>query len=207
MSESEPVVVEVTSLREFFRDALHEAIERQRFEVDDHTEHYVVNVLTLFARSEALFDRTSDGARLRPLALMLADAVEANSGAQRIHALQRLGDVSLFIAGFFARSFSRRPVDVDYHIAMGGRAYDSLADMLGHTQRGRALTGVFRELAAKFQRMVDALNELAETSYEHSDRDVMRLYEIYLKTGSPRARNRLLRLGVQPVAAPVGREH
>ena len=66
---------------------------------------------------------------------------------------------------------------------------------------------MFRELAAKFQRMVDALNELAETSYEHSDRDVMRLYEIYLKTGSPRARNLLLRLGVQPVAASTGSEH
>jgi hypothetical protein len=207
MSGSEPVVVEVTSLREFFRDALHEAIERQRFAVDDHTEHYVVNVLTLFSRSEALFDRTSEGARLRPLALMLADAVEANTGAQRIHALQRLGDVSLFIAGFFARSFSHRLVDVDYHIAMGGRAYDSLADTLGNTQRGRALTGVFRELAAKFQQMVDALNELAETSYEHSDSDVMRLYEIYLKTGSPRARSLLLRLGVLPVVAPIGAEH
>jgi hypothetical protein len=207
MGGSEPVVVEVTSLREFFRDALHEAIERQRFEVDDHTEHYVVNVLTLFSRSEALFDRTSDGARLRPLALMLADAVEANSGTQRIHALQRLGDVSLFIAGFFARGFSHKLVDVDYHVAMGGRAYDSLADTLGNTQRGRALTGVFRELATKFQRMVDALNELAETSYEHSDRDLMRLYEIYIKTGSPRARNLLLRLGVQPVAASTGIEH
>jgi len=204
MSESEPVVVEVTSLREFFRDALHEAIERQRFEVDDHTEHYVVNVLTLFSRSEALFDRTPEGPRLRPLAMMLADAVEANSGAQRMHALQRLGDVSLFIAGFFAEGFARRPVGVDYHVAMGGRAYDSLAGMLGNTQRGRALTGVFRELAAKFQRLVDALNEVAETAYEHSDRDVMRLYESYLRTGSPRARDLLLRLGVQPVAGPGG---
>lgn len=207
MSRSEPVVVEVTSLREFFRDALHEAIERQRFAVDDHTEHYVVNVLTLFSRSEALFDATPEGPRLRPLALMLADAVEAGSGAERMHALQRLGDVSLFIAGFFGQGFACRLVDVDYHVAMGGRAYDSLAGLLGNTQRGRALTGVFRELAAKFQRLVDALNEVAETAYEHSDRDVMRLYEIYMKTGSPRARELLLRLGVQPFAAMPGFEH
>jgi len=207
MNAAEPVVVEVTSLQEFFREALHDAIERQRFEVDDHTEHYVVNVLTLFSRSDALFDATPEGPRLRPLALMLADAVEAGSGPERIHALQRLGDVSLFIAGFFAQSFSRRLVDVDYHIAMGGRAYDSLAGMLRNTQRGRALGGVFRELGAKFQRLVDALNEVAETAYEHSDRDLMRLYEIYMKTGSPRARDLLLRLGVQPVASTVGREH
>ena len=41
---------------------------------------------------------------------------------------------------------------------------------------------------------------MAETAYEHSHSDLLRLYEIYLKTGSPRARDLLLKLGVQPVA-------
>jgi hypothetical protein len=201
MKGTDAVVLKVASLEEFFREALQEAVEHQRFELDDHTEHYVVNVLTLFARSEALFDPTPDGLRLRPLAMMLADAVEAGPGPGRLHALQRLGDVSLFVAGFLARGFSRRLVDVDYHIAMGGRAYDSLASMARGTTRGRALAGVFRELAAKFQRLVDALNEVAESACEPSHADLLRLYEIYLKTGSPRARDLLLKLGVQPVVA------
>jgi hypothetical protein len=204
--ENEPVVVEVASLQEFFREALQEAVGHQRFELDDHTEHYVVNMLTLFSRSEALFDRTPEGSRLRPLALMLAEAVQAGPGAARVHALQRLGDVSLFAAGFLSGSFSRRLVDVDYHIAMGGRAYDSLASMLQGTVRGKALSAVFHELAAKFQRLVDALNEVAESACEHSDSDLLRLYEVYLKTGSPRARGLLLKLGVQPVKAAL-REH
>jgi len=207
MADGEPMVVEVRDLREFFREALQDAIGRQRFAIDDHTEHYVVNVLTLFSRSEALFEPTPEGQRLRPLAMMLADAVHAGTATERLHALQRLGDVSLFIAGFFARSFSRRLVDVDYHIAMGGRAYDSAAELTRGTTRGRALAGVFRELAAKFQRLVDALNEVAECAHEHSDRDVMRLYEIYLRTGSPRARDLLLKLGVQPVVAGARQDH
>jgi hypothetical protein len=201
-------VLEVASLTEYFRTELHEAIARQQVDIDDHTEHYVVGVLTGFARSEVLYDATPDGPRLRPLALMLADAVAATSEAERIQLTQRLGDVSLFLAGFFARGFARSLVDVDYHIAMGGRAYGSLAEMLRGRQRGRALAGVFGQLAAKFQRVVDALNEIAECAYTHTDRDVMRLYEIWLKTGSPRAQGLLLKLGVQPVAAAGGRlEH
>jgi hypothetical protein len=200
-------VLEVPSLTEFFRGAVREAVGRQQLDIDDHTEHYVVGVLTLFSRSEALFEAGPDGPRLKPLALMLADAAAAASGAERFHLTQRLGDVSLFTAGFFARGFARRLVDVDYHIAMGGRAYGSLAEMLRGTARGRALSGVFRELAEKFQRLVDALNDIADTAHVHSDRDVMRLYEMWLRTGSPRARDLLQRLGVRPVAAPLRTDH
>jgi hypothetical protein len=36
-------------------------------------------------------------------------------------------------------------------------------------------------------------------SYCHSDADILRLYEIWMKTGSQRAHGLLNRLGVQPV--------
>lgn len=197
--------IDVRNLREFFRDAVHDALARQQVGVDDHTEHYVVNVLTMFARSEALFEPTPGGPRLRPLALMLAEAAGAATGEQRSRTLQRLGDVSLFVAGFLSHGFARRLVDVDYHIAMGGRAYGTLADSCGRGARGRALASVFAELAAKFQRLVDALNDVSEMSWRHSDRDVLRLYEVWLRTGSPRAHALLRELGVSPTVVPVGR--
>lgn len=197
--------IDVRNLREFFRDSLHEALLRQRSTVDDHTEAYVVNMLTMFSRSEALFEPTPLGPRLRPLALMLAEAAEAPTREHRTRTLQRLGDVSLFVAGFLSQGFARRLVDVDYHIAMGGRAYGTLADACREGARGRALSGVFAELAAKFQRVVDALNDVSEMAHRHDQRDVMRQYEIWLKTGSPRAAGILRSLGVEPVPAPVGR--
>jgi hypothetical protein len=193
------------NLREFFRDSLHAALVRQRASVDDHTEAYVVNLLTMFSRSDALFEPTPLGPRLRPLALMLAEAAEAPSAEHRTRSLQRLGDVSLFMAGFFAQGFARRLVDVDYHIAMGGRAYGTLAETCRDGARGRALRSVFGELATKFQRVVDALNDVSEMAHQHDHRDVMRQYEIWLKTGSPRAAGILRRLGVDPVPVPVDR--
>jgi len=201
MSEREQAqVVTVANLREFFRDNLHDALARQHLEVEDQTEHYVVNLLTLFARAEALYEQTPEGPRLKPLVVMMTEALEARTSGDRNRGLQRLGDVSLFVAGFFAHSFARKLIDIDYHIAMGGRAYRTLAEALAR-RRNAALAQVFAELAEKFQPLVDALNELSETSYRHSDRDILRLYELWLKTGSRRSYQLLRRLGVDPAPA------
>jgi hypothetical protein len=192
-------LVAVSSLREFFRDAFHAATERQKLEIEEQSEQYVVNLLTMFSRADALYEKTPEGLRIRPLAHMLAEALDAPSAAARQRALQRLGDVSLFIAGFFARSFARKLIDIDYHIAMGGNAYGSLADSMQRSASGRAIGAIYAELAQKFQRLVDALNEVSEMSYVHSDADILRLYEIWMKTGSARAHGLLNRLGVRPV--------
>jgi len=205
--EATKPLVAVTNLREFFHDSVQTALRKQHLAVDDHTEHYVVNVLTMFARSEELYESTPEGIRLKPLARMLADACAAPSSQQRDETLRRLGDVSLFVAGFFAQSFARKLVDIDYHIAMGGRAYGTLADNLRGSIRGQAFAAVFLELAQKFQRLVDVLNEVAEMAYTHTDKDILRLYEIWMKTGSPRAFAILQRLGVAPVLQSARKEH
>ena len=205
--EAAKPLVAVTNLREFFHDSVQAALRKQRVDVDDHTEHYVVNILTMFARSEELYDITPEGVRLKPLAHMLADAAEASSPQQRDETLRRLGDVSLFVAGFFAQSFARKLIDIDYHIAMGGRAYGTLADNLRGTMRGQAFAAVFLELAQKFQRLVDVLNDVAEMAHTHTDKDILRLYEIWMKTGSPRAFAILQRLGVAPVLQSARKEH
>lgn len=200
----EVTVQPVANLKEYFKDALHAALVNQHLSVEGETEHYVVNLLTLFARSEALFDPTPEGPRLKPLVVLLSEAMEARTRGERNRGLQRLGDVSLFIAGFFAQGFACKLIDIDYHIAMGGRAYGTLASALSGgmsaPRRGGALALVFAELAEKFQMMVDALNELSESAYTHSDRDILRLYELWLKTGSRRSFRLLERLGIEPVA-------
>jgi hypothetical protein len=195
-------VVPVSNLTEYFRDALHGALVHQHVAVDDQTEQYVVNMLTLFSRAEELHASMPNGRRVAPLATLLAAAVDAPTALERNQALQRLGDVSLFMAGFFAHGFARRLVDVDYHIAMGGCAYSTLASSMAQGRR-RALSQVFAELASKFQPLVDALGEISDTARVWSQSDVLRLYEMWLKTGSTRAKRLLGDLGVAPVPATL----
>jgi hypothetical protein len=198
--QQDPGLVAVADVREFFRESLQTALEHQHLRVRDHTEHYVVNLLAMFARTDALFEPgTEQRSQLKPLALLLAEAVDAPDERQRFRLLQRLGDVALFVAGFLAGSFARRPVDIDYHIAMGGRAYGALAQAPGHGAQ-RVLASVFAELEDKFQPLVDALHEIGDGATRQSQRDVLRLYEMWHKTGSQRAHRLLMQLGVQPVA-------
>jgi hypothetical protein len=113
--------------------------------------------------------------------------------------LQRIGDVALFTAGFFADSLAYRPVDMDYYVGLGGGAYSSLSDEIRGTTRATALVDVFRELARKFQSLVDVLNEVRDGARRCTDVDVLRTYEVWRKTGSKRAATLLKQNGVVPI--------
>jgi len=192
----------VESLADFFRTSIDEALSRQRVAVDPHAAHYVVNLLTLFSRSDQLYEQQGEVYGIRPLALMLADAADATTVEERNHCLRRIGDVSLFISGFFADSLSTTAVDVDYYISMGGNAYGSLSEEVRGSVRGRALAGVFAELARKFHVLVDVLNDVR--AGPGSDTDMLRTYEIWLKTGSRRAEQLLRDNDVIPIRSSGG---
>ncbi len=198
-------VVPVANLRDYFRQSIDAAIDKQGVAVDPHTTHYVVNLLTIFARSEELYEDHGDSYGLKPLAMMMADSLDAATVEQRNFALQRIGDVSLFIAGFFADSLAHRLVDLDYYIYMGGNAYGSLSEEIRGTTRGRALADVYRELARKFQLVVDILNEVRDGARRSSDLNLLRTYEVWLKTGSKRAENLLRENGVVPISGTISR--
>ena len=153
-------------------------------------------MLTLFTRAEELYGSGPER-RLPPLAAMLAEAVEAPSTRDSDRALQRLGDVALFMAGFFPDYLARRPVDVDYYIRMGGSAYGTLADRSRTTSHAIGLADIFAELADKFASFVEVLGHIADLGRQYTSSDIMRLYELWIATGSRRARERLDALGVQ----------
>lgn len=194
-------VIAVNNLQEFFRDSVDNAAKAQNLSVTTHTAHYVVNLLTQYSRSEHFYEQTDDGVAIRPLALMLDDALSCESDSEREVRFRRLGDVALFVSGFFARSFARRPVDVDYYIAMGGNAYGTLSNAMRGSSRPHVFCDIFDELATKFQPLVDVLNEIADGARVHSDTDIMRLYEIWRRTGSPRAARKLREHGVVPIGS------
>jgi hypothetical protein len=178
-----------------------EALTRHSVDADDHTVHYVVNLLTLFTRADDFYGDVPAGKGLPPLARMFADASEAESDVDRDRHLQRLGDVALFMAGFFPDYFERKPVGVDYCIRRGGAAYGTLAERSKQMIRRRALADIFEELAEKFGMFVDVLGEIADLGRRYTSSDVLRLYDLWLTTGSRRARARLDALGVPSAVA------
>jgi hypothetical protein len=192
-------VVAVSNLEDWFRQSIGDALQKRHVVAETHTERYMVRLATDFARSENLYEYTRDGGYgLKPLARMLCEAFEASSAEVRQQTLQRLGDVALFIAGFFADSLSHKSVDVDYYNHMGEAAYSTLAELPARSLREMALNAVFVELARKFGEFVDVLNEVAQQAQVTAEADIFRLYELWVRTGSRRAADKLRALGVQP---------
>jgi hypothetical protein len=191
-----PRIRPVKNLREYFMRSVAASMQRNDVEVDEHTSCYVVDLLTLYARSEALFEDGENGPELRPVALVLADAV-GGSREEKHRALRRVGDQSLFIAGFLAESLSSRVVDIDYYVGMGGSAYAALSHASRNTLRDFALGPVFAELAENFVEFVDVLTDLRSRATS-DEQDMLRLYDSWIRTGSRRAARRLRAHGIEP---------
>ena len=201
---TDPKVLSAQSIHEFFRELLSLAIENQRARVHQATELYLANLLSGFLQTESLLVREEDGSlQRRPLALLFKEALE-EEGAARARALRRLGDTSLFVSGMFSESLSASLVDVEYAIAMGSRAYDALGEVAA--RHGRGARSVWEELAAKFSQLVEVLNEVSERTLATSNAGLLRIYEKWIKTGSPRVATLLSEHGVPAVLArPKGR--
>lgn len=175
---------------EYFKEQVEVALARQHVEADALTAFYVVNLLAEFLQRPAAADE--------PLSLQLARAFERGGTHQRL-GLKQVGDLSLFVSGFFSDSLNRKMVDVDYYVAIGGFAYGSLSRAEGGT-----LSPVFAELAEKFVAFADVLSEVSERAWCSSNADLLRLYEKWLKTGSRRSGQLLLEHGVLPCPPKSG---
>lgn len=197
---SSPGLIVATTLREFFYEATQTALSRQQVEAQPETASYLVNLLMSYLHTGRLFELSDDGPEFRPLALRHGDTLLASSPERRQRALRDLGDAALFVAGVFAESFNRKLVDVDYYAAMGGSAYARLADSLQTSSTGRSFSPLFTELATRFTDYTDVLAEVAEHPDVRNHKDVLRLYDRWLKTGSARAASRLRALGIEPNA-------
>ncbi len=193
-------VEQVANLRDYFRRSVEDVIDNRGVDMDPHAAHYVVNLLTSFSRSEALYEDDGESYGLKPLALMLADAANASSVEERSQSLQRIGDVSLFVSGFFSNSLARTAVDIDYYINMGGNAYAVLSEEVRGTFRGNAFAPIYQELSEKFLVLIDILNEVRDSKRIDSDVDLLRTYQQWLKTGSRRCEKLLRKQGVVPIS-------
>ena len=188
-------VMPVQNLQDYFRTSIDEVIAGQGVDIDPHATHYVVNMMTLFSRSEHFYEDDGEVYGLRPLALMLADAADAPTPEHRNQTLRRIGDVALFVAGFFIDSLCDKAVDADYYVHMGENAYGSLSEEVRGTFHGNAFADIYLELATKFRLLTDILNEVRGST----DQDVVRTFEIWQKTGSQRAERLLREQGIFPI--------
>ena len=193
-----------TSLMEYFKKAVEDTLAELQIEIDELTAFYVVNLLTYFFRTEHVY-HTAEELDKKSLAQVFLES-RFYDLLRRIRALRHIADYSLFISGFFAESFRRKLVDVDYFITLGSRAYLSLAEILKAYKEDKQFVPVYMELSEKFSSLVDVLSEISEKSIP-TQQDLLRLYERWLRTGSRWAQRKLHRKGILPLEIDLDKLH
>jgi hypothetical protein len=186
------------TVNEFFREVVGAAVRNQRVRTHELAVAYLVDVLAAFAHAEALHG-PKDSAD-RPMAALLGDALQASPDA-RISLFKKLGDLCLYISGFFSDSLNRKLVDIDYYIGMGGGAYASVSGLLRIRRGGEEFADLFGELAGKFDRFVDVFAEVSEQGAFTTNAGTLRIYEKWLRTSSDRLARELNERGVFPTEA------
>ena len=165
-----------------------EALTRLEVDASGAVEFYLVELLAQQART------TAD--TLEPLVFRLAEAAAIDEPAERFRRFRAVGDAALHTCGFFADHYERRGVSREYVVTMGGRAYDAAAD-LAFAARA-AEPDVFGELAGRFDAFARVLDEVRETTELRTPQDIVRLYDRWRRTRSPRLAERLRKAGVFP---------
>jgi hypothetical protein len=173
---------------EYFKELVDGALSHQGLATQELTAYYVVQLLASFLQRNVAAPQDDQ----TPLAVQLGRALES-AGMQQRATLKEIGDVSLFISGFFSDSLNRKLVDIDYYISIGGCAYNALSRVETDT-----FATVFAELGEKFVGFVDVLTEISERTSCTSNADLLRLYEKWLRTGSRRSGQLLVERGVVP---------
>ncbi|OFZ78498.1 MAG: hypothetical protein A2583_05415 [Bdellovibrionales bacterium RIFOXYD1_FULL_53_11] len=188
-------ITTVAQPMDYFRDLLHVALGHLKIKISPDLEYYLVNLLNQFMLSDRLFSRDEKGhMHQEPLALMIKDALETSKREHRHAMFRQVGDVSLYTAGFFQDSLQNKMVDVDYYIDMGGAAYKHAAASASAIM----LRAVFQELSERFAKFVDVLAEVSDKTGARTEKDLLRIYELWLKTRSKRAEKALKAAGILP---------
>lgn len=198
-------IISFDTLEDHFHHLVTDARDHQHVNVSDETVHYLSGMLVSFSSVDMLFQRNEEGRYLKPLAIMFGEAHQEENAALKYQGLRQLGDTALFISGMFPGVLRRKPVGLDYYIAMGGSAYNTASGLARRLKFARGFSGMFHELGRHFASLVDLLSEVAENSNMHSHADLLELYEQWLQTGSRRIASKLRAAGIEPFDFKMGR--
>lgn len=179
-------------LRAWFHERLEEALARKAVRAHEGTRAYLVELLAAMGIGR----RRAPGHV--PLALQLADAREAPPGPERLRRFREIGDEALCLSGLFAEHLERRGISQDYVQTMGGGAYESAGVLALSSASEAARIEVYRELAGEFRTFAEVLEDVHESTRPRTPQDIVKMYDKWRRTGSPRIAERLGEAGVYP---------
>jgi hypothetical protein len=200
-----PDIIRKENLLSYFEKMVSAAAFNQNLEMDDCLRLYLVNLLAYYLKTENLCPRDIDSLH-EPLAIIFKKATESE-GHSRYKLLKHLGDISLYISGFFSDSINKKSVGIEYYISMGSTAYDVLSISFDSKRSSIKHNEIFCQLSRDFANYVEVFSEISEKALLTSNKDIMKLYEKWLKTKNERTAQLLEEHGINPSEFVISHYH
>ncbi len=182
------------SPEEHFTEVVKEACQQRQVKTQPQNEVYLVQLLKFYLDSKNLHQPLEQDTTEKPpdtFAEMYLQAMNSETTKKK-ELMRTVADRALYLTGFFADSFQRKIVDIDYYVEIGSAAYSNLSSLT----KEDTMSKVFKNFSHRFQDYVEVLNYISEKSLVQADQNILRLYDRYLRTGSDLAREKLVELGV-----------
>jgi hypothetical protein len=148
------------STQAYFRENLIKAIQSSHIVITEEAQAYVVHLLNEFSRSDKAFAGVDHGEK--PILVNMLERAYSAEDREALRIFRHLGDISLYLLGFF-REFNKTGIVSDtYYRDMGAQAYYQASSLSRAYAAQNA--AVFQELSDNFARLVKVLEHIAVCS-------------------------------------------
>lgn len=201
MYQNKKPEIEIQSdLKSFFFKECSSIADKQGLTISPLLQGYLGEMLSRFLDVNYLLQESSDPYAPKGTKEIPSIGIELMKGMQstsfkQLFQLQKVGDLALYISGFFPEYLDRRSLDLDYFSAVGGQAYQR-AGHIRSTLDSENRLNVYFELAEKFAALTQVLTELSDQKFLAREEDQLKLYEKWLVSGSPRISRMLKEAGL-----------
>jgi len=168
---------------------LSKALSSRRIEAPQHTECYLVGLLSALSHDASVVTRTL---------VELRCEAELGPREHRLEKLRALGDQALSASSLFEAHLERQGVSRSYVTDMGMSAYRTASHLASASRRSheRLKAEVFFDLGDRFTTYATVLEDVREATALGGGDDLLSLFERYQKTQSPALLSRMLSQGV-----------
>ncbi len=134
-------------------------------------KNYLSELLYFYLFSDRLFEcKTENGASYENTLVDLYSKTHEADSQEKIHLFKKMGDLSLYISGFFRVSIEKRIIHVSYYEDMGQSAYNYLSK---HYQGDN----IFNSLSEQFKTLAQTLFYIQQKSEAKADENHLPLFK------------------------------